>query len=624
MSSDTSQMSLFQPLAARFERLVDPYPEPAGIAPPTRFFPFLWRCADGVRKHLVVVMLFTAGIAAAEALLFSLMASLVDWLSGMKPAELWAKPQPVVLLLLGVLGVSVVLAAVQALMKYQGVFGNFPMRMRWLFHRRMLNQSLAFFGDEFAGRIATKVMQTALAVRDTWLIVVDILVYVAVYFGTMVAIVASFDAWLMAPFAVWLALYVVALRYFVPRLGKIAQAQADARSLMTGRITDAYTNIATVKLFAHGRREASYAKSAMQDFMGTAYAQMRLVTGFEVVNAILSALLVGSTALLSLWLWGVSAIGVGAVAAATAMAMRLNGISHWVMWEMASLFEHIGTVQDGLATLSKPQSITDANGATELTVPHGEVRFDNMRFAYPNGKVVVEGLDLTIKPGEKIGLVGRSGAGKSTLVNLLLRLYDLPADGGRILIDGQDIAKVTQDSLRRHIGMVTQDTSLLHRSVAENILYGRPDASAEDMQRATVRAHADEFIASLSDPKGRTGFEAFVGERGVKLSGGQRQRIAIARVMLKDAPILLLDEATSALDSEVEAAIQQSLYTLMEGKTVVAIARRLSTIAALDRLIVMDAGRIVEQGTHAELLAMNGIYARLWSHQSGGFLGLED
>jgi ATP-binding cassette subfamily B multidrug efflux pump len=616
--------SLFQPLVTRFERLVDPYPETAGHAPPAGFFSFLWRCADGVRPHLVAVTLFTAGIAAAEALLFSLMASLVDWLAGVKPQELWERPQPVVTMLLAVLGVSVALAAVQALLKYQGVFGNFPMRLRWIFHRRMLAQSLAFFGDEFAGRIATKVMQTALAVRDTWLIVVDILVYVAVYFGTMVAIVAGFDAWLMAPFGVWLALYLVALRYFVPRLGKVAQAQADARSLMTGRITDAYTNIATVKLFAHGRREASYAKSAMQDFMVTAYGQMRLVTGFEIVNSVLSALLVGSTALLALWLWGVSAVGVGAVAAATAMAMRLNGISHWVMWEMASLFEHIGTVQDGLATLSKPQAIADANGATELTVPRGEVHFENLRFAYPNGKVVVDGLDLRIRPGEKIGLVGRSGAGKSTLVNLLLRLYDIPEGSGRILIDGQDIRHVTQDSLRRHIGMVTQDTSLLHRSVADNILYGRPDATQAELERAATRAHADEFIAQLSDPKGRTGFEAHVGERGVKLSGGQRQRIAIARVMLKDAPILLLDEATSALDSEVEAAIQQSLYTLMEGKTVVAIAHRLSTIAALDRLVVMDAGRIVEQGTHAELLAKGGIYARLWSHQSGGFLGLDD
>ncbi len=617
-------MSFLQPLAARFERLVDPYPETTGGAPPAGFFPFLWRCADGVRPHLFAVTLFTAGIAAAEALLFSLMASLVDWLAAMKPAELWSKPQPVVLLLLGVLGVSIVLASAQALLKYQGVFGNFPMRLRWIFHRRMLGQSLAFFGDEFAGRIATKVMQTALAVRDTWLIVVDILVYVAVYFGTLVGIVASFDAWLIAPFAAWLGLYLLALRFFVPRLGKIGKAQADARSLMTGRITDAYTNIATVKLFAHGRREASYAKSAMQDFMQTAYGQMRLVTGFEIVNTLLSALLVGSTALLALWLWGVSAIGVGAVAAATAMAMRLNGISHWVMWETASLFEHVGTVQDGLATLSKPQTIADANDATALTVPRGEVHFDQLRFAYPNGKVVVDGLDLLIKPGEKIGLVGRSGAGKSTLVNLLLRLYDLAPDGGRILIDGQDIATVTQDSLRQHIGMVTQDTSLLHRSVADNILYGRPGATQAELARAAERAHADEFIGTLSDAKGRTGFEAHVGERGVKLSGGQRQRIAIARVMLKDAPILLLDEATSALDSEVEAAIQQSLYTLMEGKTVVAIAHRLSTIAALDRLVVMDAGRIVEQGSHAELLAQGGIYARLWAHQSGGFLGLED
>jgi len=623
-------MSAFTRLARRFERLVDPYPETAetAAAPPARFFAFLWRCADGVRPHLLAVTLFTAGIAAAEALLFSLMASLVDWLAGLPPAELWRRPQPVVLMLLGVLAASIVLASAQALLKYQGVFGNFPMRLRWLFHRRMLGQSLAFFGDEFAGRIATKVMQTALAVRDTWLIVVDILVYVAVYFGTLVAIVASFDVWLMLPFAGWLALYLLALRFFVPRLGRIAQAQADARSLMTGRITDAYTNIATVKLFAHGRREAAYARAAMQDFMTTAYGQMRLVTGFEVVNTLLSALLVGSTALLALWLWGVSAIGVGAVAAATAMAMRLNGISHWVMWEMAALFEHIGTVQDGLATLSKPQSIADANGATELTVPRGEVRFEALRFAYPNGKVVVDGLDLVIKPGEKIGLVGRSGAGKSTLVNLLLRLYDLQdvngKAGGRITIDGQDIARVTQDSLRRHIGMVTQDTSLLHRSVADNILYGRPEATPDELARAAERAHASEFIATLSDPKGRAGFEAHVGERGVKLSGGQRQRIAIARVMLKDAPILLLDEATSALDSEVEAAIQQSLYTLMEGKTVVAIAHRLSTIAALDRLVVMDAGRIVEQGTHAELLAAGGIYARLWAHQSGGFLGLDD
>jgi ATP-binding cassette subfamily B multidrug efflux pump len=616
-------MRLLRSIAARFERLVDPYPAARPVQPPATFFGFLWRCTEGVRPQLFAVTLLTAGIAAAEALLFSLMASLVDWLAATDPKTLWTQPQPVLWLLLAVLVASVVLAAGQALTKYQAVFGNFPMRLRWLFHRRMLEQSLAFFGDEFAGRIATKVMQTALAVRDTWLIVADILVYVIVYFGTMVAIVASFDAWLMLPFAVWLLLYGLALGYFVPRLGKVAETQADARSLMTGRITDAYTNIATVKLFAHSQREAGFAKGAMQEFLGTVNAQMRLVTGFEVVNTLLSALLVGGTAVLALWLWGGSLIGVGAVAAATAMAMRLNGISHWVMWEMASLFEHIGTVQDGLATLSKGQTVVDANAAVPLAVTRGEVRFENVRFGYGEGKPVVNALNLHIAAGEKIGLVGRSGAGKSTLVNLLLRLYHLPPEGGRILIDGQDIAGVTQDSLRAAIGMVTQDTSLLHRSVADNILYGRPDANHADLLDAADRAHASEFIASLADAKGRSGFEAHVGERGVKLSGGQRQRIAIARVMLKDAPILLLDEATSALDSEVEAAIQESLYRLMEGKTVVAIAHRLSTIAAMDRLVVMDAGRIIETGTHAELLAHGGIYARLWAHQSGGFLGVE-
>jgi ATP-binding cassette, subfamily B, multidrug efflux pump len=399
----------------------------------------------------------------------------------------------------------------------------------------------------------------------------------------------------------------------------VGQAQADARSLMTGRITDAYTNIATVKLFSHAQREAHFARTAMQEFMVTAYGQMRLVTAFEIVNQVLSVLLIASTAAVCLWLWTLGQIGVGAVAAATAMAFRLNGISHWVMWEMASLFEHIGTVQDGMATLSKTRSVIDSPAAAPLRVTRGEVRFENVGFAYGGPRKVIDDLSFVIRPGEKIGLVGRSGAGKSTVVNLLLRLYDLPA--GRILIDGQDIATVTQESLRRQVGMVTQDTSLLHRSVRDNILYGRPDADDADMRRAAERAEADAFIATLTDPKGRKGFDAHVGERGVKLSGGQRQRIAIARVMLKDAPILLLDEATSALDSEVEAAIQASLYRLMEGKTVVAIAHRLSTIAAMDRLVVMDKGRVVEVGDHHSLLAAGGIYARLWAHQSGGFLG---
>ncbi|MFI4904523.1 MAG: ABC transporter ATP-binding protein, partial [Burkholderiales bacterium] len=431
-----------------------------------------------------------------------------------------------------------------------------------------------------------------------------------------------FDTRLLIPFVAWVALYVAALWFFVPRLGRIAREQADARSLMTGRITDAYTNIATVKLFSHARREASFARTAMQEFLGTVHSQMRLVTGFEIVNHTLSMGLVAATAGATLWLWMSAQVGIGAVAASTAMALRLNGISHWVMWEMAALFEHIGTVQDGINTIARPHKVVDAADAAPLVVTRGDIVFDDVHFAYGGDNRVIDGLALHIHAGEKIGLVGRSGAGKSTIVNLLLRFYDV--ERGRILIDGQDIARATQDSLRAQIGMVTQDTSLLHRSVRENIVYGRPDATDADMITAAHRAEADEFIAHLTDPKGRRGYDAHVGERGVKLSGGQRQRIAIARVMLKDAPILLLDEATSALDSEVEAAIQQSLYRLMEGKTVVAIAHRLSTIAAMDRLIVLDRGRIVEEGDHRCLLARDGLYARLWAHQSGGFLGAED
>ena len=610
-------------LFRRFEKLVHPYPDALPPPPPQRFFAFLWANTRGLRPLLLLLTLLTAAIGAFEALLFSMLAHVVDILATVKPAELWTQHGHTLLLLCGLLVGSIALAGAQGLVKYQSVFGNFPMRLRWNFHRLMLEQSMHFYQDEFAGRIATKVMQTALAVRDTWLILADILVYVVIYFVTLVAVVGGMDLWLVLPFMGWLALYVLALWFFVPRLGKVAQAQADARSLMTGRVTDAYTNIATVKLFSHSHREAHFARGAMQEFMTTAYAQMRLVTGFEIANQALSVALVASTTGVALWLWTQGNVGVGAVAAATAMALRLNGISHWVMWEMSSLFEHIGTVQDGITTLSKPRVIVDRPDARPLEVSRGEVQFDRVRFAY-GSKQVLDDFSLVIRPGEKIGLVGRSGAGKSTVVNLLLRLYDI--QGGHIRIDGQDIAGVTQDSLRRAVGMVTQDTSLLHRSVRDNILYGRPeagDAGDAEMLRAAERAEAHDFILGLTDPKGRTGYDAHVGERGVKLSGGQRQRVAIARVMLKDAPILLLDEATSALDSEVEAAIQQSLYKLMEGKTVVAIAHRLSTIAAMDRLVVMDQGRIVEIGDHASLLAAGGIYARLWAHQSGGFLGEE-
>ena len=606
-----------------FEKLVHPYPDAAPEPTPKAFLAFMWAATKGLRPYLLFMTLCTAAIGVFEAFLFSMLGQVVDWLAKTEPAALWATQKGNLGLLAAILVASPIVVGLQALLKHQAMAGNFPMLLRWKFHRLMLSQSFSFYQDEFAGRVATKVMQTALAVRDVWMIVADILVFVAIYLATLMFIVGSFDLWVVAPFLGWLALYTLAVIYFVPRLGKVAQQQADARSLMTGRITDAYTNIATVKLFSHTNREANYVRSAMQDFMETVYRQWRMITTFEVVNQVLSVLLIASTSGVTLWLWMNGKIGVGAVAAATAMALRLNGISHWIMWEFAALFEHIGTVRDGMTILSRPHTVVDTADAKPLVVSRGEICFDNVSFAYGTNeaanKNVIDKLNLTIRAGEKIGLVGRSGAGKSTIVNLLLRFYDIRE--GCILIDGQNIAHVTQDSLRTQVGMVTQDTSLLHRSVRENIIYGRPDANDEDVIKAAKRAEAHEFILQLTDPAGRRGYDAHVGERGVKLSGGQRQRIAIARVKLKDAPILLLDEATSALDSEVEAAIQASLYKLMEGKTVVAIAHRLSTIAAMDRLIVLDEGRVVEEGDHQSLLKQDGLYARLWAHQSGGFLG---
>ncbi|MEG2466911.1 MAG: ABC transporter ATP-binding protein [Comamonas sp.] len=602
-----------------FEKRIPPYPTAEPTLPPTGFVAFLWACTRGMRGWILLLTLTSAALSVYEAFLFGVMSHVVNWLSTTPAADFWELQRGSLLGVAAILLSSVGLLALHTLVMHQVLAINFPMRMRWVFHRLMLGQSMSFYADEFAGRITTKIMQTALAVREVVFIVVDVLVGVGVYFISILLLAGSFDVRLLLPFGLWLLSYAAACWFFVPRLGKIGKAQADARSLMTGRVTDAYTNIATVKLFAHTRREAEYARNAMDDFKRTGYAQMRLVSLFELTNHAMITLLILSSSGLSLWLWMQGQAGAGVVAAVIAMALRIAGYSHWVMWQMTGLFENVGTIQDGITTLTKPRTITDIAGAQPLHVTQGAIAFENVSFGYKDGgKKVIDGLNLQIRPGERIGLIGRSGAGKSTLVNLLLRFHE--AQSGRITIDGQDITQVTQDSLRGAIGMVTQDTSLLHRSMRENILYGRPDATEEQMRAAAQRAQAAEFIDTLSDRHGRSGYDAQVGERGVKLSGGQRQRVAIARVMLKDAPILLLDEATSALDSEVESAIQQSLDSLMEGKTVIAIAHRLSTIAAMDRLIVMDKGHIVEEGTHQQLLQLGGIYAKLWAHQSGGFL----
>ena len=602
-----------------FEKRIPPYPTAEPTLPPTGFVAFLWACTRGMRGWILLLTLTSAALSVYEAFLFGVMSHVVNWLSTTPAADFWELQRGSLLGVAAILLSSVGLLALHTMVMHQVLAINFPMRMRWVFHRLMLGQSMSFYADEFAGRITTKIMQTALAVREVVFIVVDVLVGVGVYFISILLLAGSFDVRLLLPFGLWLLSYAAACWFFVPRLGKIGKAQADARSLMTGRVTDAYTNIATVKLFAHTRREAEYARNAMDDFKRTGYAQMRLVSLFELTNHAMITLLILSSSGLSLWLWMQGQAGAGVVAAVIAMALRIAGYSHWVMWQMTGLFENVGTIQDGITTLTKPRTITDIPGAQPLHVTQGAIAFENVSFGYKDGgKKVIDGLNLQIRPGERIGLIGRSGAGKSTLVNLLLRFHE--AQSGRIPIDGQDITQVTQDSLRGAIGMVTQDTSLLHRSMRENILYGRPDATEEQMRAAAQRAQAAEFIDTLSDRHGRSGYDAQVGERGVKLSGGQRQRVAIARVMLKDAPILLLDEATSALDSEVESAIQQSLDSLMEGKTVIAIAHRLSTIAAMDRLIVMDKGHIVEEGTHQQLLQLGGIYAKLWAHQSGGFL----
>ncbi len=606
-----------------FESLINPYPPEQPAEPPHSLFAFVWHHCRAVWPVLLVIFALAVVIALLEVYLFAFLGTIVDWLSEADRANfLQLEGRKLAMMAFVIMVVLPGFILLHSLFTFQGMLGNFGMQVRWRSHRYLLRQSMAFFADEFAGRVAAKVMQTSLAVRDAVISILDVFTYVSIYFLGALVLVGSFHWLLAVPFFAWLVCYLLVLRRFLPRMALISRRQADARSLMTGRVVDSYTNINTVKLFSHAAREESYSREAMDEFLMTVHPQMRLSTQLELIMQLLNgALLVGAGAA-GIWLWMGQIAGIGALAVAVGLVLRLNGMAHWVMWETARLFENIGVIHDGMTMLAQPHQVTDPVGGKTLKVPKGRIEFDNVRFHYGKKEGVIKQLSLAIKPGEKVGLVGRSGAGKTTLANLLLRFYDL--ERGCILIDGQDVADVTQDSLRANIGVVTQDTSLLHRSVRENISYGRPAASDEEIIEAAKRADAYEFIAGLEDLQGRRGLDAHVGERGVKLSGGQRQRVAIARVFLKDAPILVLDEATSALDSEVEAAIQENLFALMKGKTVIAIAHRLSTIAQLDRLVVLDAGAIVQTGTHDQLVAAGGIYADLWARQSGGFIAVPE
>ncbi|BAN47455.1 ABC transporter ATP-binding protein [Metapseudomonas resinovorans] len=609
-------------LFQRFERLIDVFRQAPDEMPPRSVLHFYIHYLRQVWPIFSALLLVGLIVALIEVALFSFLGRIVDLAQSTPSGQFFAlHGEELAWMALVALVLRPLFNGLHDLLVHQSINPSLTNLVRWQNHRYVLKQSLGFFQNDFAGRIAQRIMQTGNSLRDSAVQAVDALWHVLIYSVSALVLFAEADWRLMLPLALWIAGYLYALYYFVPRVKQRSVESSDARSRLMGRIVDGYTNITTLKLFAHTREEEDYAREAIDE--QTYHTQMasRVVTAMDTAITAMNGLLIVSTCGLALWLWNQGLISVGAIALATGLVIRINNMSGWIMWVVNGIFDNIGQVQDGMQTIAVPRQVTDRQGALPLRVERGEVRFEGVSFHYGKGSGVIEGLDLVVKPGEKIGLVGPSGAGKSTLVNLLLRLYDLEA--GRILIDGQDIAQVTQESLRAQIGMVTQDTSLLHRSIRDNLLYGRPGASDAELLEAVHKARADEFVPQLSDATGRRGFDAHVGERGVKLSGGQRQRIAIARVLLKDAPILILDEATSALDSEVEAAIQESLETLMRGKTVIAIAHRLSTIARMDRLVVLDKGHVVESGTHGQLLENGGLYARLWQHQTGGFVGVE-
>ncbi|VXB77507.1 ABC transporter ATP-binding protein [Pseudomonas sp. 8O] len=610
-------------LFRRFESLIDVFKPSPDVAPPTGMLHFYGHYLKQVWPLMLAVLIIGFFAALIEVALFSFLGQLIDMAQASTDASSFFSEHQNALLwmLLVALVIRPVVFGLHNLLTHQAVNPGLTNLIRWQNHRYVLKQSLSFFQNDFAGRIAQRVMQTGPSLRDSAMQVIDALWHVVVYAGSALYLFAAADLRLVVPLSLWIVGYSAALWYFVPRIKARSAAASSARSKVMGRVVDGYSNIATLKLFAHSQEEESYAREAMQDLLEKFRLQSRTITALDFLITCLNGVLIVGTGALALWLWSQSMITTGAIALSLGLVIRINNMAEWIMWVVNGIFENVGTVQDGMQSIVQPRQVLDHDDAKALQVQQGSVRFEDIHFHYGKRGGVIAGLSIAIRPGEKIGLVGPSGAGKSTLVNLLLRLYDL--ESGRILIDDQDIATVTQESLRANIGVVTQDTALLHRSIRDNLRYGKPGASDDELWQAVRKARADAFIPTLDDSQGGRGMDAQVGERGVKLSGGQRQRIAIARVLLKDAPILVLDEATSALDSEVEAAIQESLDSLMEGKTVIAIAHRLSTIARMDRLVVIDQGQVIETGTHAELIAHGGLYARLWQHQTGGFVGVE-
>ncbi|WP_375266551.1 ABC transporter ATP-binding protein [Planktotalea sp.] len=606
-----------------FERLVDPYVDyEEQDTPPQKLWPFMMAYSQPFKRVFWITAFMSIVVAVVEIWLISYMGRVVDILQG-DPALVWQTyGTEFVIVALFILFVRPILQGIDVALLNNTILPNFGTLIRWRAHKHVLRQSVGWFENDFAGRIANRIMQTPPAAGEAVFQVFDAITFSLAYVVGSAILLANADPRLALPLIIWLGLYACLVVWTVKRVGPASQASSDARSTVTGRVVDAYTNIHSVKMFSHGPQELEYAKDSIENARTTFQKEMRIFTIMDITLVMLNGVLIIGVVGGAIWLWTLGEASVGVVAATTALVLRLNAMTAWIMWALTSFFRQLGVVKEGMETIAQPITLTDESNAKALEFCKGQINIDQLTHHYGRQTGGLDSVSLQIQPGEKIGLIGRSGAGKSTLVKLLLRFYD--ADGGRILIDDQDIAKVTQDSLRAHIGMVQQDSSLLHRSVRDNIRYGRPDATEEDVIAAAKQAEAHEFILGLADAEGREGYDAQVGERGVKLSGGQRQRITLARVMLKDAPILLLDEATSALDSEVEAAIQETLYGMMAGKTVIAIAHRLSTIAQMDRILVLDQGQIVEDGPHDALLAKGGLYADFWARQSGGFLNAED